>query len=99
MGDASSKREVDILEKYNLSKIDFLKVGHHGSDTSSSKSFIDKITPGYAFISVGEGNRYGHPKQVVLDILKKSKVYRTDKDGSILIRFKRNSFNLELFSP
>lgn len=99
MGDASSKREVDILEKYNLSKIDFLKVGHHGSDTSSSKSFIDKITPRYAFISVGEGNRYGHPKQVVLDILKKSKVYRTDRDGSILIRFKRNSFNLELFSP
>ena len=43
MGDASQEREKDILDKYNIKDIDFLKVGHHGSNTSSSKYFIDKI--------------------------------------------------------
>ena len=97
MGDASSDRELDILEKYNLSNIDFLKVGHHGSDTSTSEYFIDKIKPKYSFISVGLNNRYGHPKKSVLDILKNSKIYRTDIDGSILIDLKKNY--IKTYSP
>ena len=62
MGDAGEKRENDILEKYDLKNIDFLKIGHHGSNTSSSKEFISKVKPKYSLISVGKNNRYGHPK-------------------------------------
>lgn len=83
MGDAGMKREMDIIDKYNLSNIDFLKVGHHGSNTSISKEFINSINPKYSLISVGKNNRYGHPKGGVLDILKDSMIYRTDLDGSI----------------
>ena len=52
MGDASSTTENEILSKYNLPDMDVLKVGHHGSKTSSSKGFIDKINPKYSIISV-----------------------------------------------
>ena len=57
MGDASSATEHEILEKYNLSNIDVLKVGHHGSKTSSSKEFINEVNPKYSIISVGKNNR------------------------------------------
>ncbi len=86
MGDALVDKEKDILEKYNLKNIDFLKVGHHGSNTSSSKSFINQINPKYSLISVGKNNKYNHPNRQVLDILKNSKIYRTDIDGSIEIK-------------
>ena len=69
MGDASIKREKDILEKYNLSNIDFLKVGHHGSNTSSSEEFINEINPKYSMVSVVKNNRYGHPNKEVLNKL------------------------------
>ncbi len=78
MGDASTTREKDILEKYNLNNIDVLKIGHHGSKTSSSKTFIDKISPKYSIISVGKNNRYGHPNDSVLNNLEDSKIFRTD---------------------
>ena len=62
MGDAGIEKEKDILDKYNLANIDVLKIGHHGSNTSSSKEFISKVKPKYSLISVGKNNRYGHPK-------------------------------------
>lgn len=99
MGDAGVSKEGDILLEYDLSDIDFLKVGHHGSSTSSSKDFIDVIEPKYSFISVGKDNRYGHPKEEVLDNLKTSKIYRTDMDGSILIKFDKGGYKLETYSP
>ena len=99
MADASIKRENDILDMYNLNDIDFLKVGHHGSNTSSSKKFIDSINPKYSLISVGENNRYGHPKEAVLDILKDSKIYRTDKDGSVEIRLNKNGYKVKNCMP
>ncbi len=99
MGDAGVEREKDILKKYDLSNIDFLKVGHHGSDTSSSKEFIDKVHPKYSLISVGKDNRYGHPKGDVLDNLKRSKIYRTDMDGSIKIKLNRNGYKISTFMP
>ena len=74
MGDASITTEKEILNKYNLPDIDVLKVGHHGSKTSSSKEFIDEINPKYSIISVGKNNRYGHPNKEVLGILKESKI-------------------------
>ena len=83
MGDASTTTEKEILNKYNLPDIDVLKVGHHGSKTSSDKDFIKKISPKYSIISVGKNNRYGHPNKEVLENLNKSTIYRTDLNGSI----------------
>ena len=99
MGDAGIEKEKDILEKYNLSNIDVLKVGHHGSNTSSSKHFIDIIKPKYSIISVGRNNRYGHPNKEVLKNLEDSKIYRTDKDGSIMFKIKNNKLKIETCSP
>ena len=96
MGDASNITEKEILDKYNLPNIDVLKVGHHGSKTSSSKEFINKINPKYSIISVGKNNRYGHPNKEVLNNLKKSKIYRTDKDGSIVFKIKNKKTLLQI---
>ena len=99
MGDAGVDKEKDILDKYNISNIDVLKVGHHGSRTSSSKEFIDKIEPRYSIISVGKYNKYGHPNKEVLDNLDNSKIYRTDHDGSIMFKIKDNKLNIETCCP
>ena len=99
MGDASSITEKEILDKYILPDIDVLKVGHHGSKTSSSKEFIDEINPKYSIISVGKNNRYGHPNKEVLENLKDSKVYRTDEDGSIMFKIKNNRLKIETCAP
>ena len=99
MGDASTEREKDILEKYRINNIDFIKVGHHGSKTSSDKKFIDEIKPKYSIISVGKNNRYGHPNKEVLNKLDDSKIYRTDQDGSIMFKIKNNKLKIETCSP
>ena len=99
MGDAGISKEKDILEKYNLANIDFFKVGHHGSKTSSDKKFIDEIKPKYSIISVGKNNRYGHPNKEVLDTLNDSKIYRTDQDGSIMFKIKKDKLQIETCSP
>ena len=98
MGDAGLEVEEDLIEKYNLQDIDVLKVGHHGSKTSSSEEFIDNITPKYSIISVGKNNRYGHPNKEVLNNLQDSKVYRTDQDGSIMFKI-NNKLKIETCSP
>lgn len=95
MGDAGVEK--DILEKYNVSKIDVLKIGHHGSKTSSDKNFIDEMNPKYSVISVGKNNRYGHPNKEVLNNLDNSKIYRTDINGEIKIKIKRNNFNIKTY--
>jgi len=99
MGDASITTEKEILNEYNLPDIDVLKVGHHGSKTSSGKEFIDEINPEYSIISIGNNNRYGHPNKEVLDNLDKSKIYRTDEDGSIMFKIKNNKLKIETCSP
>ncbi len=90
MGDAGIEVEKNLIEKYNLTDIDILKVGHHGSNTSSSKEFIDSINPKYAIISVGKNNRYNHPNHQTLKTLKNSIILRTDKEGSIMFTIKNN---------
>ena len=85
MGDASVSNEEYLLNTYNLNNIDFLKVGHHGSNTSSSKKFIDAIKPKNSLISVGKNNFYGHPSKEILNNLKNSNIYRTDINGGIEI--------------
>ena len=99
MGDASVTTEKEILSKYNLPDIDVLKVGHHGSKTSSDKNFISEINPKYSIISVGKNNRYRHPNKEVLDNLQNSKIYRTDDDGSIMFKIKNNKLKIETCSP
>ena len=99
MGDAGIEKEKDILDKYNISDVDVLKVGHHGSKTSSSREFINEVNPNYSIISVGKKNRYGHPNKEVLETLKDTKIYRTDIDGSIMFKIKNNMLKIETCSP
>lgn len=99
MGDAGVDKEKDILENYNISNIDVLKVGHHGSKTSSSKKFIDETNPKYGVISVGKNNKYGHPNKEILNTLSNSKIYRTDEDGSIMFKIKNNKLKIKTCSP
>jgi len=86
MGDAGVEAENEIMKDgYNVNA-DILKVGHHGSRTSSSASFINAVSPTVSVIEIGAGNDYGHPHKETLDRLQKvSKVYRTDLDGTITI--------------
>jgi competence protein ComEC len=77
--------------------IDVIKAGHHGSKTSSSELFIDKITPTISWISVGERNRYGHPHTEVLNHLSKTTIYRTDQHGAITYRFYQDSGTFSSF--
>ena len=83
MGDATEVNE----ESRTWNDVDVLKVGHHGSNTSSSQEFLDQVLPEISIISVGEGNSYGLPKEKILDRLDKLKttIYRTDQDGTIQI--------------
>ena len=99
MGYAGIDKEKDILDKYNLSDIDVLKVGHHGSKTSSSEKFINEMNQKYSIISAGKNNRYGHPNEEVLNNIKDSKIYMTDRDGSIMFKIKNNKLKIETCEP
>ena len=82
-----TKEEKENEHSRTWTKVNVLKVGHHGSDTSSSVKFLEQVEPQIAIISVGKNNTYGHPKQVILDRLNKigSVVYMTKDKGNILI--------------
>jgi competence protein ComEC len=89
-GDAEDVSEKEMLEAYRFGgKLDceLLKVGHHGSENSSTEAFMDAVTPEMAVISCGEGNKYGHPTAEALSRLDARKVtyWRTDLLGSIVI--------------
>lgn len=85
MGDASIVVEKEIITRYSTLDVDYLKVGHHGSKTSTCEAFIKQITPEEAIISVGRNNYYGHPHDDVLSLLNKYEVMtrRTDYEGTI----------------
>ena len=99
MGDAGIEVEDNILNKYNLNDIDILKVGHHGSKTSSSEQFINSINPKYSMISVGKNNRYGHPNKEVLYNLDDTIIYRTDYDGSVMFQLKKDKLKINTCTP
>ncbi|WP_052953909.1 ComEC/Rec2 family competence protein [Clostridium sp. C8] len=85
-GDSEELSEKEVLSKgYDL-KSDVLKIGHHGSSSSTSKRFLDAVDPYIAVISAGKDNSYGHPSQEVLSRLKDLTIYRTDLNGNILIK-------------
>ena len=85
-GDAETQSESEMLRLGSQLKVDVLKVGHHGSKTSSTAAFLKLVAPKYAVISVGKGNSYGHPTGEALDRLDSvgTKVYRTDESGTIV---------------
>lgn len=97
MGDATSNVEKDLLNNNINLKSDVLKVGHHGSNYSSTIDFLNKVKPEYAIIEVGKNNSYNHPRQETLDKLKdiNAKVYRTDLDGTIVATSDGNSIKIE----
>ena len=95
MGDATSKVEKKLLNEDI--KSDVLKIGHHGSEYSTTKNFLDKVNPQYAIIEVGKNNTYKHPKEITLDKLNKKniKIYRTDIDGTIKVVSDGNNLKFE----
>ena len=84
-GDSGQEVEAE-LPLDQIGKVDVLKVGHHGSKTSSSDEFIQSISPRYSVICCGKDNKYGHPHKETLDTLGQyqSNVYRTDMNGNII---------------
>lgn len=88
-GDAEKDVEKAVVKKYgNKLKSDVLKVGHHGSNTSTCREFLKAVSPETGIISVGTGNDYGHPHKEVLERLEKFDVgiLRTDKLGTVVIK-------------
>jgi competence protein ComEC len=86
-GDAESEAEHDIVASGMNLKADVLKVGHHGSGTSTTAQFAKKISPQYAIISVGAGNSYGHPDKLITDRLSllEAEIWQTHESGTIMI--------------
>ena len=95
-GDLIIENEEEILRENLNVKSTVLKVGHHGSATSSSEKFLRAVSPKCAVISVGYGNNFGHPRAEILERLEKihAKIYRTDKNG--LIKFTTDGKNLSV---
>lgn len=94
-GDAETDSEMEMLAQGYALKADVLKVGHHGSNSSTSPPFLKAVSPKYAVISVGTGNTYGHPHQTTLKRLEAvSRVYLTDRDGSIIMTSNGRRINI-----
>lgn len=96
-GDAEKATEADLLtEKLNID-CDVLKVGHHGSNSSSTSAFLKAASPEYAAISVGKDNMYSHPSNKTLTALKNcgAKIYRTDKNGDISFYVENGNIRVE----
>jgi beta-lactamase superfamily II metal-dependent hydrolase len=93
MGDAETKSENEIISNVSA---DVIKIGHHGSDSSSGQSFINKVNAKYAIISVGSNNKYEHPYQTVIDRWTNSGtiIYRTDINGNIIVTSDGNSIDI-----
>ena len=94
-GDLEDDAERVLLKNYDL-EADVLKVGHHGSSSSTSIRFLQAVDPTYAVIEAGEDNRYGHPHYEVLNALEDDdiRIYRTDKDGDITFTVTGNGIQL-----
>ncbi len=92
MGDASIKSEKYLLENYDLPQVTILKVGHHGSRTSTSQEFIDKINPQYALISAGIDNKFNHPHREIVKQLENNNtiIYDIRKTGMVMFDFTTN---------
>lgn len=97
MGDATDKVEKILINEGKDLESDVLKVGHHGSQYSSTAAFLKQVSPRYAVIQVGQDNDYDHPKQITIDKLEKLKTltYRTDKHGTIILTSDGDNISFE----
>lgn len=95
-GDADKEVEENIIKSNKNISAEILKLGHHGSYTSTSNEFLNKVNPLYAIISCGKNNSYGHPHDSTLDKLNNINYYRTDEVGTIIFSIKDN--NIEIIS-
>lgn len=93
-GDAESEEETDIVNSDIDIKSDVLKIGHHGSSTSTSIGFLNEVNPETVIICVGDDNSYGHPAYETLEKLNGKYIYRTDTNGNIIITFTGSSYNV-----
>ena len=93
-GDAEAPVESALLERGGLGPVDVLKVGHHGSHSSSTREFLDAVRPRVAVISAGIDNEYGHPAPETLAALEGVPVFRTDLDGDIEIATDGSAFQV-----
>ena len=95
-GDAELENEKFLTDNKINIKSDILKIGHHGSSSSTSEVFLNSVNPKVAIISVGSKNKYGHPAYSTLNLLKNHhiKIYRTDLLGSIIIKSDGSSFSI-----
>lgn len=93
MGDAETQSENDITSDISA---DVIKIGHHGSDTSSGQSFVNKVKPKYVIVMVGNNNKYDHPKLAIINRWSNigAKIYRTDLNGSIVVTTDGSSINI-----
>jgi competence protein ComEC len=90
-GDAEAEAEARLVRDEGSGPVDVLKVGHHGSSTSTTPTFLERVAPEAAVISAGRRNRYGHPAPEVMARLEAMgvRIYRTDRDGTLTIRARR----------
>lgn len=93
MGDA----EKEIESNLNLGNVDLIKIGHHGSHSSSSQDFLERVTPQYAVITCGKDNKYGHPNKETMNTLKDMniEVHRSDECGDIVFKSTGNGFTVD----
>ena len=98
MGDAEAKTEYKLFASGASLSARFLKVGHHGSRTSTTENFLKTVNPTLVFIEVGEKNKYGHPHQQVLERLENYgiKYYRTDIDGTVELIMDGENYKIEV---
>ena len=96
-GDAEKLVEKQVLANGENLNSDVLKVGHHGSTTSSSEDFIKEVSPEIAVIPVGEGNDYGHPHKEILELLQKNNIelLRTDLEGTVVLESDGNTISVK----
>ncbi|WP_338157168.1 DNA internalization-related competence protein ComEC/Rec2 [Atopococcus tabaci] len=100
-GDLEQPGEEELMRAYPLLQADILKVGHHGSQTSTSADFLQQLSPEEAWISSGRNNRYGHPHEEVIQRLEDADitVWRTDEQGAVIFTYSMWGTNIESSLP
>ncbi|BCU82457.1 DNA internalization-related competence protein ComEC/Rec2 [Polycladomyces abyssicola] len=100
-GDIEQEAEEDVVEKWRFPPVDVLKVAHHGSRTSTGESWLAQVRPGFAVISVGRHNRFGHPAPEVIRRLQSHRIHiwRTDRHGAVTIRIRPAGWTVETMLP
>ena len=100
-GDLEAEGEEKLIKKNPTLVVDVLKVGHHGSKSSTTEDFLESVSPKWAIISVGENNRYQHPHREVLERLKNKEIdiFRTDQLGAITYTFRKETGTFSVQNP